>query len=76
MSSKSVNSAAIKAEVKRHDSVQKAINRLAKQFERVADQQLCSGLKVYLHSIQGKLACCDGDHLETQTGCSFQRYFW
>lgn len=53
--SKTVNSAAIKAEIKRHDSLQTAINRLAKQFERVGDQQLRSGLKVYLHSIQGKL---------------------
>uniref|UniRef100_A0A665UPG7 Arf-GAP with GTPase, ANK repeat and PH domain-containing protein 1-like n=1 Tax=Echeneis naucrates TaxID=173247 RepID=A0A665UPG7_ECHNA len=53
--SKSVNSIAIKAEIKRHDSLQSAINRLSKQFERVTDQQLRSGLKVYLHSIQGKI---------------------
>ncbi|GLD50535.1 arf-GAP with GTPase, ANK repeat and PH domain-containing protein 2-like isoform X5 [Lates japonicus] len=53
--SKSVNSIAIKAEIKRHESLQSTINRLSKQFERVADQQLRSGLKVYLHSIQGKL---------------------
>lgn len=53
--SKSVNSTAIKAEIKRHESLQSAINRLSKQFERVVDQQLRSGLKVYLHSIQGKL---------------------
>ncbi|KAI3357808.1 hypothetical protein L3Q82_016205, partial [Scortum barcoo] len=52
--SKSVTSTAIKAEIKRHESLQSAINRLSKQFERVADQQLRSGLKVYLHSIQGK----------------------
>lgn len=61
--SKSVNSTAIKAEIKRYESLQSAINRLSKQFERVADQQLRSGLKVYLHSIQGKLtlrdALCD-----------------
>ncbi|XP_071333540.1 arf-GAP with GTPase, ANK repeat and PH domain-containing protein 2 isoform X5 [Trachinotus anak] len=50
--SKSVNSIAIKAEIKRYESLQSAINRLSKQFERVADQQLRSGLKVYLHSIQ------------------------
>lgn len=56
MNSKSVNSAAIKAEIKRHESLQSAINRLSKQFERVGDQQLRSGLKVYLHSIQGKLS--------------------
>lgn len=54
MSSKSATSAAIKAEIRRHDSLQSSINRLSKQFERVADQQLRSGLKVYLHSIQGK----------------------
>lgn len=52
---KSVNSTAIKAEIKRYESLQSAINRLSKQFERVQDQQLRSGLKVYLHSIQGKL---------------------
>ncbi|TNN73351.1 hypothetical protein EYF80_016514 [Liparis tanakae] len=51
-SSKSVNSCAIKAEIKRHASLQSAINRLSKQLERVTDQQLRSGLKVYLHSIQ------------------------
>uniref|UniRef100_A0A3B3DJW9 ArfGAP with GTPase domain, ankyrin repeat and PH domain 2 n=1 Tax=Oryzias melastigma TaxID=30732 RepID=A0A3B3DJW9_ORYME len=55
-SSKSVNSTAIKAEIKRHDSLQSAINRLAKQFERVEDQQLRSGLKVFLHSIQVNIA--------------------
>ncbi|KAM6982088.1 arf-GAP with GTPase, ANK repeat and PH domain-containing protein 2 isoform 5-T5 [Tautogolabrus adspersus] len=53
---KSVNSIAIKAEIKRHDSLQTAINRLFKQFERVGDQQLRSGLKVYLHSIQVNIA--------------------
>ncbi|XP_056280116.1 arf-GAP with GTPase, ANK repeat and PH domain-containing protein 2 isoform X5 [Pseudoliparis swirei] len=55
-SSKSVNSCAIKAEIKRHASLQSAINRLSKQFERVTDQQLRSGLKVYLHSIQVNIA--------------------
>ncbi|CAJ1084417.1 arf-GAP with GTPase%2C ANK repeat and PH domain-containing protein 2 isoform X5 [Xyrichtys novacula] len=54
--SKSVNSTAIKAEIKRHESLQSAINRLSKQFERVVDQQLRSGLKVYLHSIQVNIA--------------------
>lgn len=53
--SKSANSIAIKAEIKRHASLQSAINRLSKQFERVADQQLRSGLKVYLRSIEGKV---------------------
>ena len=51
---KSALSNAIKAEVKRHQSLQNTINRLFKQFERVEDPQLRSGLKVYLHSIQGK----------------------
>ncbi|KAM6924794.1 arf-GAP with GTPase, ANK repeat and PH domain-containing protein 2 isoform 4-T4 [Xenentodon cancila] len=54
--SKSLNSTAIKAEIKRHESLQSAINRLSKQFERVEDQQLRSGLKVYLHSIQVNIA--------------------
>lgn len=53
---KSVSSAAIKAEIKRHGSLQSTINRLYKQFERVEDQQLRSGLKVYLHSIQVNIA--------------------
>uniref|UniRef100_A0A8D3B840 ArfGAP with GTPase domain, ankyrin repeat and PH domain 2 n=1 Tax=Scophthalmus maximus TaxID=52904 RepID=A0A8D3B840_SCOMX len=54
--SKSVNSTAIKAEIKRHESLKSMINRLCKQFERVQDQQLCAGLKVYLHSIQVNIA--------------------
>uniref|UniRef100_A0A3Q1JL20 Uncharacterized protein n=1 Tax=Anabas testudineus TaxID=64144 RepID=A0A3Q1JL20_ANATE len=54
--SKSVNSTAIKAEIKRHESLQSAINRLFKQFERVQDQQLRSGLKVFLTSIQVNIA--------------------
>ncbi|XP_055022311.1 arf-GAP with GTPase, ANK repeat and PH domain-containing protein 2 [Boleophthalmus pectinirostris] len=53
---KSANSTAIKAEIKRHDGLQSAINRLNKQFERVSDAQLRSGLKVYLHSIQVNIA--------------------
>ncbi|XP_068183660.1 arf-GAP with GTPase, ANK repeat and PH domain-containing protein 2 isoform X2 [Antennarius striatus] len=53
---KSVNSIAIKTEVKRFESLQSAINRLYKQFERVTDQQLRAGLKVYLHSIQVNIA--------------------
>lgn len=55
-SNKLAQSSAIRAEVKRHESVQNTINKLFKQFERVGDQQLRSGLKVYLHSIQGKLS--------------------
>lgn len=61
-SSKPANSAAIKAEIKRHESLQNTINRLARQLERVPDQQLRSGLKVYLHSIQGeRMARFPGD---------------
>uniref|UniRef100_A0A8C5G3L0 Arf-GAP with GTPase, ANK repeat and PH domain-containing protein 1-like n=1 Tax=Gouania willdenowi TaxID=441366 RepID=A0A8C5G3L0_GOUWI len=55
-SSRSVASAAIKAEIKRHECVQNAISRLSKQCERVQDQQIRSGLKVYLHSIQVNVA--------------------
>lgn len=55
-SGKSANSTAIRAEIKRHESLQSAINRLSKQFERVSDPQLRSGLKVYLHSIQVNIA--------------------
>lgn len=53
---KSAASSAIKAEIKRYESLQNAINRLFKQFERVEDQKLRSGLKVYLHSIQVNIA--------------------
>ncbi|XP_061684286.1 arf-GAP with GTPase, ANK repeat and PH domain-containing protein 2 isoform X2 [Syngnathoides biaculeatus] len=50
--SKLPNSAVIKAEVRRFESLYGAINRLSKQLERVADPQLRSGLKVYLRSIE------------------------
>uniref|UniRef100_A0A4W5MHS4 ArfGAP with GTPase domain, ankyrin repeat and PH domain 2 n=1 Tax=Hucho hucho TaxID=62062 RepID=A0A4W5MHS4_9TELE len=55
-SNKLAQSSAIRTEVKRHESVQNTINKLFKQFERVGDQQLRSGLKVYLHSIQAGCA--------------------
>ncbi|XP_064778379.1 arf-GAP with GTPase, ANK repeat and PH domain-containing protein 2-like isoform X2 [Oncorhynchus masou masou] len=55
-SNKLSQSSVIRAEVKRHESVQNTINKLFKQFERVGDQQLRSGLKVYLHSIQAACA--------------------
>ena len=45
----------VRAETKRHEALQNLINRLAKQVERVEDDQLRSSLKVYLHSIKGKL---------------------
>ncbi|XP_077074686.1 arf-GAP with GTPase, ANK repeat and PH domain-containing protein 2 isoform X9 [Siphateles boraxobius] len=49
---KVVNSTAIRAEVRRHESLQKTLNKFLKQLERVEDQQLRIGLKVFLHSIQ------------------------
>lgn len=51
---KVVNSTAIRAEVRRHESLQKTINKFLKQLERVEDPQLKTGLKVFLHSIQGE----------------------
>ncbi|XP_060751122.1 arf-GAP with GTPase, ANK repeat and PH domain-containing protein 2 isoform X4 [Tachysurus vachellii] len=55
-STKAAHSSAIRAEVKRHDSVQNTLNRLFKQLERVNDQQLRTGLKVYIHSLQASFA--------------------
>lgn len=53
---KSVNLAAsaVKAEVRRYESLQKTLVRLAKQVDRVEDEQLRSGLRVYLRSVEGK----------------------
>ncbi|XP_051948181.1 arf-GAP with GTPase, ANK repeat and PH domain-containing protein 1-like isoform X4 [Xyrauchen texanus] len=53
---KVTNSTAIKAEVRRHESLQKTLNKFLKQLERVEDQQLKTGLKVFLHSIQASCA--------------------
>ncbi|XP_064155588.1 arf-GAP with GTPase, ANK repeat and PH domain-containing protein 1-like isoform X3 [Anguilla rostrata] len=53
---KITQSSAIRAEVKRHDALKNTINRLFKQLERVGDEQLRSGLKLYLHSIQASCA--------------------
>ncbi|MGH0162280.1 UNVERIFIED_CONTAM: hypothetical protein FKN15_048455 [Acipenser sinensis] len=44
--------AAIRAEVRRHESIKTNISKIFKQLERVGDQQLRNGLKLYLHSIQ------------------------
>lgn len=54
--SKSVNlpASAVKAEVRRYESLQKALARLSKQVERVEDEQVRLGLRVYLHSVEGK----------------------
>uniref|UniRef100_A0A673W100 ArfGAP with GTPase domain, ankyrin repeat and PH domain 2 n=1 Tax=Salmo trutta TaxID=8032 RepID=A0A673W100_SALTR len=51
-SNKSSLSNAIRAEVRRHETVQNNFAKVFNQLERVDDQQLRSGLKVYLHSIQ------------------------
>ncbi|XP_051518797.1 arf-GAP with GTPase, ANK repeat and PH domain-containing protein 2 isoform X4 [Myxocyprinus asiaticus] len=53
---KVTNSTAIRAEVRRHESLQKTLNKFLKQLERVEDQQLKTGLKVFLHSIQASCA--------------------
>uniref|UniRef100_A0A8C1HNF4 ArfGAP with GTPase domain, ankyrin repeat and PH domain 2 n=1 Tax=Cyprinus carpio carpio TaxID=630221 RepID=A0A8C1HNF4_CYPCA len=53
---KVTHSTAIRAEVRRHESLQKTINKFLKQLERVEDQQLRTGLKVFLHSIQASCA--------------------
>lgn len=51
---KVTHSIAIRAEVRRHESLQNTINKFLKQLERVEDKQLRTGLKVFLHSIQGE----------------------
>lgn len=53
-STKAAHSSAIRAEVKRHESLQKTISKLLKQLERVEDQHLRTGLKVYIHGVQGE----------------------
>lgn len=53
-STKVAHSSAIRAEVKRHESLQNTFNKLLKHVERVDDQQLRTGLKVYIHGVQGK----------------------
>ncbi|XP_051516880.1 arf-GAP with GTPase, ANK repeat and PH domain-containing protein 1-like isoform X3 [Myxocyprinus asiaticus] len=53
---KVTNSTAIRAEVRRHESLQKTLNKFLKQLERVEDQQIRTGLKVFLHSIQASCA--------------------
>lgn len=45
---------AIRVEVKRHENLKKSFAKLSKQLDRVQDPQLRSGLKVYLHSVQGE----------------------
>lgn len=57
-STKVAHSSAIRAEVKRHESLQKTFNKVLKQLERVEDQQLRTGLKVYIHGVQGESTWC------------------
>ncbi|KAI7794437.1 putative arf-GAP with GTPase [Triplophysa rosa] len=49
---KVTNSTAIRAEVKRHESLQNTLNKFLRQLEKVEDPQIRTGLKVFLHSIQ------------------------
>lgn len=51
-STKVAHSSAIRTEVKRHENLQNTLRKVLKQLERVEDQQLKTGLKVYIHSIQ------------------------
>ncbi|XP_060793566.1 arf-GAP with GTPase, ANK repeat and PH domain-containing protein 2 isoform X2 [Neoarius graeffei] len=55
-STKVAHSSAIRAEVKRHESLQNTLNKVLKQLERVEDQQLRTGLKVYIHGVQASCA--------------------
>ncbi|TSL61197.1 hypothetical protein Baya_6468 [Bagarius yarrelli] len=57
-STKLVHSSAIRAEVRRHDNIQKTLTKVLKQLERVDDQHLKTGLKVYIHSVQAEAVCC------------------
>ncbi|XP_056589469.1 arf-GAP with GTPase, ANK repeat and PH domain-containing protein 2 isoform X6 [Triplophysa dalaica] len=49
---KVTNSTAIRAEVKRHESLQNTLNKFLRQLEKVEDPQIRTGLKVFLHSVQ------------------------
>lgn len=62
---KVTNSTAIRAEVKRHESLQNTLNKFLRQLEKVEDPQIRTGLKVFLHSVQGELA----DRFKSQTYC-------
>uniref|UniRef100_A0AAY4D878 Small monomeric GTPase n=1 Tax=Denticeps clupeoides TaxID=299321 RepID=A0AAY4D878_9TELE len=45
------DSACVRAEVKRHDGLTTSISRLFRLLEKVEDERVRSGLKVYLHSV-------------------------
>ncbi|XP_005986381.1 arf-GAP with GTPase, ANK repeat and PH domain-containing protein 1 [Latimeria chalumnae] len=49
---KQMSSAAIRAEVKRHENVKTQLTKLLKQVDRVSDQQLKNSLKICLRSLQ------------------------
>ncbi|XP_048856321.1 arf-GAP with GTPase, ANK repeat and PH domain-containing protein 1-like isoform X4 [Brienomyrus brachyistius] len=49
---KLAHSSAIRAEVKRHESVKTTIKKIFKQLERVGDQELRGTIKLHLHSVQ------------------------
>lgn len=55
-SNKVAQSSAIRAEVKRHESLQKTFNKILKQLERVEDGQLKNGLKLYIQFVQASCA--------------------
>ncbi|XP_030632939.1 arf-GAP with GTPase, ANK repeat and PH domain-containing protein 1-like [Chanos chanos] len=55
-SARLAHSSAIRAEVKRHQTLKNNLAKLFKLLDRVEDQQLRSGLKVYFHSIQAACA--------------------
>lgn len=52
---KVAQSNAIRVEVKRHENLKNSFAKLFKQLDRVQDEQLRSCLKVYLHSVKGRL---------------------
>ncbi|KAG2467761.1 AGAP1 protein, partial [Polypterus senegalus] len=67
MNQKAQLSAAIRAEVKRHEAVRSNLSKLLKLLDRVSDAPLQSRLKMQLLSIQGAfqssshgVACCLG----------------
>ncbi|XP_041945101.1 arf-GAP with GTPase, ANK repeat and PH domain-containing protein 1-like isoform X4 [Alosa sapidissima] len=53
---KLAQSTAIRVEVKRHENLKNSFAKLFKQLDRIQDQQLRSGLTVYLHSVQAACA--------------------
>ncbi|XP_061076042.1 arf-GAP with GTPase, ANK repeat and PH domain-containing protein 2 isoform X3 [Conger conger] len=50
------HSSAIRAEVKRHETMKKSITKLFKQLDKIEDEQLRVGLKLCLHGVQATCA--------------------